>query len=194
MTALQSLSDNSYKEVINQISKVSRSAHHLTVMALAVASVALAVAITSFVSVNPMLILFWTLMETVFCRGQLRCIYTNHIEDAANQVKVVRGLKAKHKRIEYHAPLTRNQNLETLKTQVTLILHTTGMARLDYGPQQIIEFTYGSVRGGLLITDVIKGSTTNCDCSFNDDIKVTSTNLWPTGPIFSKTNRRTSRP
>ena len=93
-------------------------------------------------------------MAAVLFRGLLRCTYTDHIEDAANQIKVVSALKGKHKCIEYRARLTGNQTHETLETEVTLIQHTTGMARLDYGPQRITEFTYGSVRRGFLITDV----------------------------------------
>ena len=108
-------------------------------------------------------------------------------EEVFNQVKVVSALKGQHKRVEYRARRTRNQALETLKTQVTLILHITGKARFDYGTQQITEFTYWSVRRGLLKFDVVKGTTTNCDCSFNDDIEVGITNLWRTGPLFSTT-------
>ena len=54
------------------------------------------------------------------------------------------------------------------------------MARLDNGPQQLNEFIYGSVRRGLLITEVVKCTTTSCDCSLSDDIEVAITNLWPT--------------
>ena len=70
------------------------------------------------------------------------------------------ALKGKHKRVEYRARITRNQTLETLETQVTLILHTTGMARFDYNLQQITEFIYGYVQCGLLITNVGKNTTT----------------------------------
>ena len=119
-------------------------------------------------------------MAAVLICGPLSCTYTDYIEDAANQVKLVSALNEKHKRVEYRPHLTRNQTLETLETQVTLILHTTVITSLDYGPQQITEITYGSLRCGLLITDVIKGTTTNCDCCLYDDIKVAITNLWTT--------------
>ena len=173
MSARQSLSDISNKGVINQISTVSRNVHLLIVVALAIALVALAVAaIVSFVSVNPMLQLFLAAMAAVLFCGPLSCTYTDYIEDAANQVKVVSALNEKHKRIEYRPCLTQNQTLEKLETQVTLILHTTGITCLDYGPQQITEITYGFLRCGLLITDVVKSRTTKCDCSFNDDKEV----------------------
>ena len=119
-----------------------------------------------------MLKLFLATMAPVLFLGPLRCTYTNYIDDAANQVKVVSALTGKHKRIEYRARLMRNQTLEMLETQVTLILQNTGMARLDYGPQQITEFTYGLMRRGLLITNVVKSTTTKCDCSLNDDKEV----------------------
>ena len=166
---------------------MSRGVHPLLVVALAVALIALAVAIATFVSKNFMLRLFWAAMETVLFRGPLRYTYTDHIKDAANQIKVVTALRGKHKRIELCARLTRNRTLETLETQVALILHTTGLARLNYGPQQITEFTYGSVRRGLLIIDIVKATTTNCDCCLNDDIKVAITNLWTTASILSTT-------
>ena len=108
-------------------------------------------------------------------------------EEVFNQVKLVTALNEKHKRIEYRLRLTRNQTLETLETQVSLMLHTTGITSLDYGPQQITEITYESLLSGLLITDVVKGTTTNCDCCPNDDIKVAITNLWTTAPILSTT-------
>ena len=149
-----------------------RPSHPLTVVALAIVVVALDVTIVSFVSVNPMLRLFWATMAAVLFLVPLRCTYTDYIDDAANQVKVVSALRGKHKRIEYRACLMRNQTLEALDTQVTLILQNTGMARLDYGPRQIAEFTYGLMRRGLLITDVVKSTTTKCDCSFNDNKEV----------------------
>ena len=108
-------------------------------------------------------------------------------EDVANLIKVVSALKGKHKRVEYRFRLTLNQTFETLETQVTLIIHTTRIPRFDYGPQQITVLTYQSVRRGLLITDVVKSTTTNCDCSFNDNIEVGITNLWTTATIFSTT-------
>ena len=89
-----------------------------------------------------MLKLFWAAMTAVLFCGPLSCTYTDNIEDAANQVKVLSALNEKHKRIEYRPFLTRNQTLETLETQVTLILHTTGITSLDYGSQQITEITY----------------------------------------------------
>ena len=109
----------------------------------------------------------------------------NRTKDTANQVKVVRALKEKHKRVEYRACLTRTQTLKTLDTLVTLVLHTTEKARLDFGSTQFKECTYESVRCGLLITDVVKGTTIRCDFSLNDDIEVTFFNLWPTAPLTS---------
>ena len=96
VSARQSLSDKSNKGVINQISTMSQNAHPRTVVALAIALVALAVAIVSFVLVNPMLRLFWAAMTDVLFCGPLRCTYTDHIEDAANQVKLVSALIEKH--------------------------------------------------------------------------------------------------
>ena len=84
-------------------------------------------------------------MAAVLFRGPIRFAYTDHTEDCANQIKVVSPLRGEHKRIKYCAGLTRNQTLDTLEAQVTLILHTTLMARLEFGRQQITEFTYGSV-------------------------------------------------
>ena len=159
-------------------------------MALAIALAALVIAIATFVTVNPMLRLFWAEIAAILFRGPLRCAYTDRTENAANQVKVVSVLKGKHKRIEYRARLTRNQTLETLETQVTLVLHTTGKTRLDYGPQQLTDFSYGSVRRGLLITEVVKCTTTSCDCSHNDDIEVAITNLWPTATTLTTTSEQ----
>ena len=156
-------------------------------MALAIALVASVVAIATFVTVNPMLRFLWAAIAAILFSGPLRCSYIDRTEDAANQVKVVSALKGKHKRIEYRARLTRNQTLETLETQVTLVIHTTGKARLDYGFQILTEFTYRLVRRGLLITEVVKCTTTSCDCSHNDDIEVAITNLWPTTPLLTTT-------
>ena len=159
-------------------------------MALAIALAALVIAMATFLTVNPMLRLFWAAIAAILFRGPLRCAYTDRTENAAIQVKVVSALKGKHKRIEYRARLTRNQTLETLETQVTLVLHTTGKAHLDYGPQQLTESTYGTVRRGLLITEVVKCTTTNCDCPLNDDIEVAITNLWPTSTTLTTTSEQ----
>ena len=51
----QSLKDKFNNGVINQIRSVSRGAHYLSVVTLAIALVALIVKIATFVSVNPML-------------------------------------------------------------------------------------------------------------------------------------------
>ena len=134
-----------------------------------------------------MLRLMWAAIAAILLRGPLRCVYKDNAEDTANQVKVVSALKGKHMRIEYRARLTRNQTLETLETQVTLILHTTGKARFDYGPQQLPEFSYGSVRRGLFITEVVKCTTASCDCSLNDDIEVAITSLWPIATTLTTT-------
>ena len=61
------------------------------------------------------------------------------------------------------------------------------MARLDNNSQQITKFINRSVRRGLLITDVVEGTFTNCDCYFIDDIDVTITNIWTTTPLLSTT-------
>ena len=166
---------------------MARGSHPLSVVALAIALVALVVAIATFVTVNSMLRFFWAAIAAILFRGPLRCSYIDRTEDAANQVKVVSALKGKHKRIEYRARLTRNQTVETLETQVTLVLHTNGKAHLDYGPQKLTEFIYGSVRRGLLITEVVKCTTASCDCSLNDDIEVAITSLWPTASILTTT-------
>ena len=187
VSARQSLSNESNKQIINHISTVSQGLHSHSVVALIIALVALVVAIATVVSVKPKLRVFWATMAAFLLRGPLQCAYTDRTEDAANQVKVVSALKGKHTRVEYHACQTRNQTLETLETQVTLILHISGMARFDYGPQQICEFTYGSVQRGLLITDVVKCTTTSCDCSLNKDIEVAVITLWPIAPLLSST-------
>ena len=156
-------------------------------MALAIALVALVVAITTFKSLNHMLRLFYAAITAVLLRGPLRCAYINSTENVANQVNFVSALKGKHKRVEYRARITRNQTLKTLETQVTLILHTTGKARLDYCLQQIAEFTYKSLRSGLLITDVVKGITTKCDCCLYDDREIGIINLCPIATLLSTT-------
>ena len=171
VSARQLLHDKFNKTVINKISTVLQCAHPIRVVTLAIVLVALAVTLVLFVSLNPMLKLFMVTMAAVLFLGPLRCTYTDYIDDAANQVKVASALRGKHKRIEYRARLMRNQALETLETQVTLILQNTIMARLDYGQQQITELTYGLMRRGLLITDVVK-STTKCDSFFSDDKEV----------------------
>ena len=133
VSARLSLSEESNKGVINQISTGSQGAYLLTVVALEIALVALALTIVSFVLVYPILRLFWAAMVAVLFNKPLRCTYTNHIEDAANRVRMVIALREKHKRIEYRACLTQYQTLKPLKRKVTLILHITGMARLGYG-------------------------------------------------------------
>ena len=140
--ARQTIDDAFGKGIINQISTVARGGHPLSVVALAIALVALVVAIATFVTVNPMLRFLWVAIAAIIFRGPICCSYIDRTEDAANQVQVVSALKEKHKRIEYLARLTRNQTLETLETQVTIVLHITGKARLDYGPQQLSEFIY----------------------------------------------------
>ena len=134
--------------------------------------------------------MFWAAIAAFLSRGPLQSAYTDRTEVAASQVKIVSALKGKHTSVEYHACLTRNQTLETLMTQVTLILHTTGMARLDYDLQQICEFTYLSVQRGLLITEVVKCTTTSCDSSLNKDIEVAFINLWPIAPFLSSTAKQ----
>ena len=151
MSARQTIDDASGKEVIYQISTLAQGAHYILVVALALA-LALVVAKATFVTVNPMLKLFCAAIAAILFNRPLRCSYTDRIEDAANQVKIVNALKEKHKRIEYRARLTRKQTLDTLDTQATLVLHTTGKVRLVYGPEQLTEFIHGSVRRGLLIT------------------------------------------
>ena len=64
------------------------------------------------------------------------------------------------------------------------------MASIDYGPIQITEFIYISLRRELLITDVVKGTTTNCDCCHNDDINIGIINLWPTVTLLSTTGEQ----
>ena len=81
--------------MINQISTESRGAYPLLVVEHEIALVALVVAIATFVSVHPILRLFWAAIAAVlFCR-QLRCAYTNRTDNAANQVGVS-ALKGKH--------------------------------------------------------------------------------------------------
>ena len=117
--------------MINQISTFARGAHYLSVAALAIALIALVVAIATFVTVNPTLKFQWAAIAAILIRVPLRCSYIYRTEDAANQVKVVCVLKGKHEHIENRARLTRNQTLETLETQATLVLHTTRQVRLD---------------------------------------------------------------
>ena len=131
VSARQSLDVESNRRVVNQISTVSQSAHPLSVVALAIALVVLVIAIGTFVPMNPVLKLFWAALSAVLCRGPLRSAYSDHTGTKPNQVKVVSVLQTHHKRIEYRARLTRNQTLETLETQVTNVLHTSGKTRLD---------------------------------------------------------------
>ena len=60
VSASQSLSDKSNKEVITQINTKSRGFYLLSVVELAIALVALVVAIATYVSVNLILRLFWS--------------------------------------------------------------------------------------------------------------------------------------
>ena len=87
---------------------MSLGAHSLSVVALTITQVAIVVAISTIVSVNPILRLFWAAMAAVLFRGPLLCVYIDCTNDAANQVKIVSALKEKHKRVEYCARLTRN--------------------------------------------------------------------------------------
>ena len=86
--------------MINQIITVAQGAHPLSVVALAIALVALIVAIATFVTINPMLKFLWAAIAAILFRGPLRCSYIDRKENAANQIKVVSALKGKHKRIE----------------------------------------------------------------------------------------------
>ena len=79
--------------MINQISTVARGAHPLLLVPLAIALAAFVIAIATFLTVNPMLRLFWAAIAAILFRGPLRCTYTNRTENAANQVKVVCALK-----------------------------------------------------------------------------------------------------
>jgi hypothetical protein len=179
VSARQTLDYETNKGVINQISTVSQGAHPLSVVALAIALVALIIAIATFVTVHPMIRLVWAATVALIKRGPLLCAYNKENDTSSNSVEVITALKGKHKRIEYRARLTRNNTLEPLETQVTLVLHTSGKARLDYGAQQITEFVYGPMRRGILITDVVKCATTSCDCTLNDDIEVALNNPYP---------------
>ena len=164
---------------MNQISTVAQGAHPLSVLALIACYSNHNFRHCQFDAATVV-----AAIAAILSREPLLCFYTDRTAKAANQVKVVSALKGKHKRIEYRACLTRNQTLETLETKVTLVLQTTGKARLDYGPQQLTEFIYGLVRRGLLITEVVKWTTTSCDCSLNEDIDIAITNIWPTTPLF----------
>ena len=95
MSARQTIDDASGKGIISQIITVARGAHPLSVVALAIALVALVVAIATFVTVNPMLRFLWAAIAAILFRGPLRSSYTDRTEDAANQVKVVNALKGK---------------------------------------------------------------------------------------------------
>ena len=139
-----------------------------------------------------MLSLLWAATAAVLFCGLLRCSYTDRTENVANQVTVVSALMGKQKCVNYRACLTRNHTLEPLETQVTIILHTTEMARLEYGPKQITEFTYGSVRRKLLIPDVVKITTTNCDIFKRRHRSRHHTHMTDRNFLFD--NRRTSRP
>ena len=94
VSARQTIDDASGKKAINQISTVARGSHPLSVVALAIALVALVVAIATFVTVNPMLRFFWVAIAAILFRGPLRCSYIDRT-DAGNQVKVVSALKGK---------------------------------------------------------------------------------------------------
>ena len=140
---------------MNQISTVTRGAHPFSVVALAIASAALIIAIATFVTVNTILRLFWAAIAAIPFSRPLRFSYSDHTEDVANKSMLLMRLK-RNNRIEYRARITRNQTLKTLMTQVTLVLYITEKTRLDYGPQQPTKFINGCVRRGLLITEVIK--------------------------------------
>ena len=89
MSARLTIDGASGKGVINQISTVARGAHPLSVVALAIALVALVVAIATFLTVNPMLRFFWATIAAILFRGPQRCSYIDRTEDAENQVKVL---------------------------------------------------------------------------------------------------------
>ena len=73
--ASQYLDDATGKEVINQISTVSRGAHLLSVVTLAIALFALVGAIATFITVILMLRLLWSVVAAIIFRGPLRCTY-----------------------------------------------------------------------------------------------------------------------
>ena len=111
VSARQTLDYESNKGVINQISTVSQGAHPLSVVALAIALVAVIIAIATFVSVHPMLRLVWEATMAVLKRSPLLCAFTKITESAQPELQVITALKGKHKRIEYRARLTRNNTL-----------------------------------------------------------------------------------
>lgn len=71
---------------------MSRGAHSISVVALAIALFALVVQTATFVTFNRMLRLFYAVITTVLLLKPLRCPYSDRIEDAACQVKVVTAL------------------------------------------------------------------------------------------------------
>ena len=125
VSARYTLDDASSKRVINQQSTVARSSHFRSVVALAIVLAALVIAITTFISVIPMLRLLWAAIVAIVHLEPLRCSYTDRTDDAANQVKVINALQVKHKRIEYRARLTWNYTLQTLWKQIILVLQNT---------------------------------------------------------------------
>jgi hypothetical protein len=112
----------------------------------------------------------------------LLCVY-NKFKEGSSALHVVSAWKGHHTRTEYRARLARPGTLEPMDTRVLLVLHTSGKASISFGPQSVTEFVYGKLHRELLLTEIMKGGSTKCDCAMNDDIEVSTTGLWPSAPL-----------
>ena len=165
----------------------------MTIIALACALLSLAISVISIITRHSI----WRLLLTVIksacrCNSILCAFKTPTNKSNANitgdDTKITFAWQARHTKIEYRARLVRPESSDALDSRVLLTLHTSGKAKIDYGLQRITEFVYGTHRRELLLTEVVMGTSTTCDCSMNDDIEIIATGLWPTAPIIEDSN------
>ena len=183
--------------IVGKINGVARGAHPMAVIALSCALVALTVSGLTLLTAHPVLKMIFATCSAALRRAPILCAYpaqpsTNNEKQTISGLRVVSAWEGGHKRIEYRARLARANTLEPLDTRVEVILHTSGKARLDYGPQRITEFVYGIHRRELLLVDIVLGSTSECKCLLNDDIEIGMTNVWPTAPPRHSSEQGTS--
>ena len=179
MSARQTLEHESQKGVLQRLNTVSKGAHPLSVVALSCALVALLIATFALLAVTPALRLIWSAILAIVRRHPLYCTYSMLTQQDSTPISVINAIKGTHERTEYTATLAHPGDLRPVDIHISLILHTSGKARIEHGAQRVTEFIYGSNRRLLLLTNITMGPTSTCDCPLNDDIEVSIPNFWP---------------
>ena len=179
------------------INYVSRGAHPFSIIALSFSLVSLLVASFGLLCQTTL----WKVIIKSSCalvrRNPLLYAVGNrrtNITGTGTEANpgVVLALKGSHTRIEYYGQLVNHSRNSTVGTPITLILHSSGKAKLDYGPQKITQFLYGKHYRELLLTDIIRGPSSKCQCHLHDDIEIFIESIWPTAPTLEVTNNHTA--